>query len=167
MCRESGEWVLDMHEELRRPTDIEEAVMTQRPGEHLGEEPQSERGAPGSRDTGADDPSAGKHRREGAFEDESTISSGEPGWQASPDAGGHGSSSDEAAVPPYDDRQREAKSAEHMRARAGDPNGSGEAQRSGVEHEQPSTSDEGVGPAHQAGTRRGEDHPPETTHPEK
>lgn len=73
--------------------------MTQRPGEHLGEEPQSERGAPGSRDTGADDPSAGKHRREGAFEDESTISSGEPGWQASPDAGGHGSSSDEAAVP--------------------------------------------------------------------
>lgn len=167
MCRESGEWVLDMHEELRRPTDIEEAVMTQRPGEHLGEEPQSERGAPGSRDTGADDPSAGEHRREGAFEDESTISSGEPGWQASPDAGGHGSSSDEAAVPPYDDRQREAKSAEHMRARAGDPDGSGEAQRSGVEHEQPSTSDEGVGPAHQAGTRRGEDHPPETTHPEK
>ncbi|MGF7124342.1 hypothetical protein J2X34_004787 [Rhodococcus sp. BE178] len=24
-----------------------------------------------------------------------------------------------------------------------------------------------MGPAHQAGTRRGEDHPPETTHPEK
>jgi len=160
-----------MHEEtppsVLAPADLQEAVMTQRPGEHLDEEPQSERGAPGSRDTGADDPSAGEHRREGAFEEESMTSSGEPGWQRPSDAGGHGSSSEDAAVPPYDDRQTEAKSAEHMRARAGDPDGTGEAQRSGVEHEQPSASDEGVGPAHEPGTRRGEDHPTETTHPEQ
>lgn len=29
------------------------------PGEHVTEEPQEERGAPGSRDTGSDEPSAG------------------------------------------------------------------------------------------------------------
>lgn len=141
--------------------------MTKRPGEHLDEEPQSERGAPGSRDAGADEPGAGVNRPEGAFEDESTVSSGEPGWQRPPDAGGRGSSSDEASVPPYDGRQKEAKSAEHMRARAGDPDGSGEAQRSSVQHGQPSESDEGVGPAHQPGTRRSEEHPPEARHPEK
>ncbi|PTR32372.1 hypothetical protein C8K36_1011424 [Rhodococcus sp. OK519] len=141
--------------------------MTQKPGEHLEEEPQSERGEPGSRDTGADAPSVGEHRREGAFEDESMTSSGEPGWQRPDDAGGLGSESDDAAVPPYDDRQKQAKSAEHMRARAGNPDGGGQAQKSAVEHEKPSSSDKGVGPAHQSGTRRGEDHPPETTHPEK
>jgi hypothetical protein len=33
--------------------------MTETPGEQLDEEPQSERGAPGSRDTGSDEPSGG------------------------------------------------------------------------------------------------------------
>lgn len=33
--------------------------MTDVPGEQLDEEPQSERGAPGSRDTGSDEPSGG------------------------------------------------------------------------------------------------------------
>jgi hypothetical protein len=33
--------------------------MTDLPGEQLDEEPQAERGAPGSRDTGSDKPSAG------------------------------------------------------------------------------------------------------------
>ena len=140
--------------------------MTKEPGEHLEEEPQSERGEPGSRGTGPDEPSAGEHRQEGAFEDES-MTSGEPGWQQPDDAGGHGSESDEAAVPPYEDRQREAKSTEHMRARAGNPDGEGQAQKSDVEYTKPTTSDEGVGPAHQPGTRKAEDRPPETTHPEE
>lgn len=141
--------------------------MTQEPGEHLDEEPQSARGAPGSRDTGSDDPSAGEHRRGGAFEDESTISTDEPGWRRPDDAGGAGSASDESGVPPYDDRQQEANSPEHMRARAGDPDGAGQAQKSAVEHEKPSESDPGVGPAHHPGTRRGEDRPPETAHPDE
>lgn len=140
--------------------------MTGEPGEHLEEEPQSARGAPGSRDTGADDPSAGEHRREGAFDEESMISSGEPGWQRPDDAGG-ATASEESPVPPYDDRQQQAKSEEHMRSRAGDPDGGGQAQRSAVRHDKPSTSDEGVGPAHQKGTRRGEGQPPETTHPDQ
>ena len=33
--------------------------MTETPGEHLDEEPQAERGAMGSRDTGSDEPSGG------------------------------------------------------------------------------------------------------------
>ena len=33
--------------------------MTETPGEHLDEEPQSERGPMGSRDTGSDEPSGG------------------------------------------------------------------------------------------------------------
>lgn len=137
--------------------------MTQEPGEHLEEEPQSERGEPGSRDTGAKAPSAGEHRREGAFEEESMVSSGEPGWEPPDESGG----SDEAVAPPYEGRQEEAKSEEHMRARAGKPDAGGEAQRSAVEHGKPSSSDEGVGPAHHPGTQRGEDHPPETTHPDE
>ncbi len=33
--------------------------MTDTPAEHLDEEPQAERGAPGSRDTGSDEPAGG------------------------------------------------------------------------------------------------------------
>ncbi len=33
--------------------------MTETPGDHLDEEPQDERGAPGSRDTGSDQPGGG------------------------------------------------------------------------------------------------------------
>jgi len=33
--------------------------MTSTPGEHLEQEPQDERGAPGSRDTGSDEPGGG------------------------------------------------------------------------------------------------------------
>lgn len=142
--------------------------MTGEPGEHLEEEPQSARGAPGSRDTGADDPSAGEHRREGAFDEESMISSGEPGWKRPDDAGkGAAPTSEESPAPPYDDRQQQAESEDLMRARAGNPDGAGQAQRSAVEHDKPSSSDPGVGPAHHEGTRRGEDQPPETTHPDE
>ncbi len=34
-------------------------AMTETPGAHLEEEPQEERGAPGSRDTGSDEPAGG------------------------------------------------------------------------------------------------------------
>jgi hypothetical protein len=34
-------------------------IMSDQPGSHLEEEPQSERGAPGSRDTGSDEPAGG------------------------------------------------------------------------------------------------------------
>ncbi len=37
--------------------------MTETPGAHLDEEPQEERGAPGSRDTGSDEPSGGPAAR--------------------------------------------------------------------------------------------------------
>lgn len=47
--------------------------MTEEPGEHLSEEPQSARGAPGSRDTGSDEPGGGPaDRPEGKADQEST-----------------------------------------------------------------------------------------------
>lgn len=47
----------------------------QRPGEHLEEEPQQERGAPGSRDDGSDEPAAGPSaRRSGTSAEDSDTS---------------------------------------------------------------------------------------------
>lgn len=43
---------------------------TDRPGAHLSEEPQQERGAPGSRDTGSDDPAGGPADRPAGTSDE-------------------------------------------------------------------------------------------------
>lgn len=49
--------------------------MSQEPGEHLEEEPQEERGAQGSRDTGSDEPSGGPvDRPEGVADAESDTS---------------------------------------------------------------------------------------------
>ncbi len=49
--------------------------MTTTPGEHLDEEPQDERGAPGSRDTGSDEPGGGPvDRPEGSSDEESDTS---------------------------------------------------------------------------------------------
>ena len=45
--------------------------MTEKPSAHLEEEPQEERGAPGSRDTGSDEPAAGPaDRPAGTAEDD-------------------------------------------------------------------------------------------------
>lgn len=44
--------------------------MTEEPGQHRDEEPQDERGAPGSRDTGSDEPSEGPGRRSGESDEE-------------------------------------------------------------------------------------------------
>jgi hypothetical protein len=47
--------------------------MSEEAGAHLDEEPQSERGEPGSRDTGSDEPAGGPaDRPEGKADDEST-----------------------------------------------------------------------------------------------
>lgn len=48
--------------------------MTEEPGEHLDEEPQAERGAGGSRDTGDDGPSEGPGRRSGTSDEQSDTS---------------------------------------------------------------------------------------------
>lgn len=84
----------------------------------LSPEPQDERGAPGSRDTGSDEPSAGPtNRPSGKIEgDESVPAHDESG--APPQTGGEqtGGGRTEAppsdakpAVPPYEGRQTEAK----------------------------------------------------------
>ncbi len=66
--------------------------MTSTPGEHLGEEPQEERGAPGSRDTGSDEPGGGPVDRPSDSPDEETDTSVNPqGTDESPDLpSGHG-----------------------------------------------------------------------------
>jgi hypothetical protein len=83
------------------------------PSEHLREEPQEERGAPGSRDTGSDQPSGGPaDRPSGTYKgDESVPAHGEHG---NPGATGSAKterppSDVEPAVPPYEGRQTSAK----------------------------------------------------------
>jgi hypothetical protein len=49
--------------------------MTDSPGEHLAEEPQEERGAPGSRDTGSDEPAGGPVDRPVGTSDEESDTS--------------------------------------------------------------------------------------------
>ncbi|CAN5515395.1 hypothetical protein BH18ACT8_BH18ACT8_07540 [soil metagenome] len=48
--------------------------MSDTPGEHLAEEPQEERGALGSRDTGADEPAGGPADRPAGTSEESDSS---------------------------------------------------------------------------------------------
>lgn len=52
--------------------------MTDVPGEHLTEEPQAERGAQGSRDTGSDEPSGGPVDRPAGTADEDSDTSVNP-----------------------------------------------------------------------------------------
>jgi hypothetical protein len=52
--------------------------MTDVPGEQLDEEPQNERGAPGSRDTGSDEPSGGPADRPTGGSDERSDTSVAP-----------------------------------------------------------------------------------------
>ena len=59
--------------------------MTDTPGAHLEEEPQSERGPMRSRDTGSDEPSAGPADRPADVAEEDTDSSVDP---QEPDHGG-------------------------------------------------------------------------------
>jgi len=83
------------------------------PGEHLSEEPQEERGAPGSRDTGSDQPSGGPaDRPSGTYKGDESV----PAHSAHGKAEATGSekteappSEEKAAVPPYEGRQTSAK----------------------------------------------------------
>jgi hypothetical protein len=52
--------------------------MSDQPGEHLEEEPQAERGAPGSRDTGSDEPGGGPVDRPAGTSDEESDTSVDP-----------------------------------------------------------------------------------------
>ena len=67
--------------------------MTDTPGAHLEEEPQSERGPMGSRDTGSDEPSGGPTDRPAGVAEEDSDSSVDPqgpehGGPTLPGAGG-------------------------------------------------------------------------------
>ena len=52
--------------------------MSETPNEHLDEEPQDERGTPGSRDTGSDGPEGGPVDRPGGTSDEQSDTSVAP-----------------------------------------------------------------------------------------
>lgn len=60
--------------------------MTDVPGEQLAEEPQEERGAPGSRDTGSDEPAGGPVDRPVGTSDEDDYTSVDPQDEGSDDA---------------------------------------------------------------------------------
>jgi hypothetical protein len=80
------------------------------PGEQLSEEPQSERGERGSRDTGSDQPGGGPtDRAEGTVGDEAVPSHG---GSEEGNFGGTGTRPPEdtgSAMPPYEGRQTTAK----------------------------------------------------------
>lgn len=60
--------------------------MSDQSGEHLVEEPQSERGPEGSRDTGSDEPSGGPAGRPAGTSDEESDTSVQPQGSQDPDA---------------------------------------------------------------------------------
>lgn len=85
------------------------------PGEHLTEEPQEQRGAPGSRDTGSDQPSGGPaDRPSGTYRGDETVPAhaehGKPSATGSDKTTGAPSDTP-PAVPPYEGRQQTAKPA--------------------------------------------------------
>lgn len=97
------------------------------PDDQRSEEPQEQRGAPGSRDTGADEPSGGPaDRPSGTYRgDESVPTHGAPGGtentgteNTGPAKTGAKPTDAEPAVPPYEGRQTTAKPAgEHTEGR--------------------------------------------------
>ncbi len=60
--------------------------MSDKPGEHLAEEPQEERGPEGSRDTGSDEPAGGPVDRPAGTSDEESDTSVQPQEAEDPDA---------------------------------------------------------------------------------
>lgn len=158
------------------------------PGAQLPEEPQSERGAMGSRDEGGP-PGAGPADRPAGTSDAGDLTGVDP--QESGASPGGGRSAGRApslggdtggAVPPYEGRREGADIAEggadrddahvggatgpRVSSRAADDPGSTPLGRSaspadGEEGTEPAAGppDPGVGPAHQGGVRRGEDTP--------
>lgn len=101
-----------INDSTRRRGEVKENLMNI-PDEQRSEEPQDERGAPGSRDTGSDQPSGGPvERPSGTYEgDEGAPAHDAPGGPQTP-----GSAKTEQppadvkpAVPPYEGRQTVAK----------------------------------------------------------
>jgi hypothetical protein len=60
--------------------------VSDKPGEHLEEEPQEERGPQGSRDTGADEPAAGPTDREPGRATEQSSTSAKPSEPEDPES---------------------------------------------------------------------------------
>lgn len=60
--------------------------MSDKPGEHLDEEPQDERGPEGSRDTGSDEPGGGPVDRPAGTSDEESDTSINPEGAQDPEA---------------------------------------------------------------------------------
>ena len=60
--------------------------MSEKPGEHLEEEPQEQRGPAGSRDTGSDEPSGGPVDRPAGTSDDESDTSIQPQGAQDPDA---------------------------------------------------------------------------------
>jgi hypothetical protein len=93
-----------------------------KPGENVREEPQDERGAPGSRDTGSDQPAGGPtDRPSGEYEGDEAVPSyddaGKPEFEAGTTKEPPGDT--ERVVPPYEDRQRAAQPADDSTEAAG------------------------------------------------
>ena len=146
-------------------------------GNQPSEEPQSERGEKGSRDTGSDRPSGGPtDRPEGAVQGDESVPS--HGGSEEGQVGGAGNLTPQAtapAVPPYEGRQTEAKPAgangaeggvkpvESSSYKAPEPGSTPGGATASPGDEQPAAKqsetdldDDRVGPAHSAGTSRGE-----------
>jgi hypothetical protein len=148
-------------------------------GEQLAEEPQSERGEIGSRDTGSDKPSGGPtDRPEGAVADEAVPSHGGSEEGNFGGAGTTPPADTGAALPPYQGRQTSAKpigqedaeggvkpvESSHMKAPAPEdtPRGATASPADEQPAEQQPETDRGydtTGPAHTPGTGRGENKP--------
>lgn len=155
------------------------------PGEQLSEEPQEERGAKGSRDSGSDAPSEqATARPAGSFDDEVMQSVDESGAETHISGTGELPPADTgSAVPPYEGRKETADDLKQQAAGAGTGVNTAGAAREvadsefkapkpsetprGAEaspaDEQPAQdasesegSDAGVGPSHTAGVRRAE-----------
>jgi hypothetical protein len=156
------------------------------PGEHLSEEPQQERGEPGSRDTGSDQPSGGPADRPSeTYRGDETVPEHDEHGKAG-DVGAdkteHSPTDTEPAAPPYEGRQTSAKpegdQAEGEGARAGggvkpvtdsDYKGPSPQQTPGGTTASPAAEepasqasetereDDRVGPAHTSGVGKGEE----------
>ncbi|KUI24459.1 hypothetical protein AU195_01315 [Mycobacterium sp. IS-1496] len=153
--------------------------------EHLSEESQEQRGAPGSRDTGSDTPSGGPaDRPSGTLRGDETVPAyaeeGRPG-QTGGEKTEAAPSDAKPAVPPYEGRQETAKpdtGTDGGDARTGgavkpgtdteykdpSPHATPGGATSSPADEQPAAGmpesdrdDDAVGPAHSTGTGRGED----------
>jgi hypothetical protein len=155
--------------------------MNDQPGEHLPEEPQSERGSTGSRDTGSDEPAGGPvDRPAGSFDDDEVTSAGPGGSNARSDAGPGVA---DRALPPYEGRREAADADEAPESRRGgartagataplndaepkaaEPTSTERGEHASPADEQPAATStdtdldpDMTGPAHEPGTGRAED----------